>query len=269
MNNLTALDSNTFLPLAETKANKAAVAKVVNKLPILSAQAKVFGRSNSQSMLTMMTLTMMNGHSPMRILRQILAEVENKKRALAAAQVSHAKQIKVVSDLQFIKNPTDIEVAQLREALLCLEDIENNVNGCFKDVAILIDAYEQLEKKLDIESWDETTFEAEEKRHHIRRGFELLYRNIIQMGRATETPIEYLMQYGVHVQQAQIEILGYVEYSNQRIANGEMLTSNDCENFLDQMADKYLHCADEATERLFGVKEITNTDYMLQLGKEK
>ena len=259
MNNLVKIDTETFLPLAGSKANKAAVAKVADKLPALTQQSKIFARSNSQSMITMMTLTMMNGQSPMRMLRQVLAETNKKKSALAHAQVVHAEMLEKVSDLQLI------EVAKLRKELIQLDDVEASVNGCFKDVAILIDTYEHLEKKLGMESWDEATFEAEEKRHHIRRAFELLYRNIIQMGRATETPIEYLMQYGVHAQQATAEVQGYVNYTNERISKGEMLSASDCENFLDQMADKYLHCADEATERMFGIKEISNTDYMLRL----
>ena len=259
----TNLDLNTFLPVA--KVNKAAVAKVIDKLPALTEQTKVFGRSNSQSMLTMMTLTMMNGQSPMRMLRQVLVETNQKRNALVETQVIHAKTLEEISKLEKIENPTGVEVATLRKALINLEGIESSINGCFKDVAILIDSYEYLQKKAGLDCWDEATFEKEEKRHHIRRGFELLYRNILQNNRATETPIEYLMQYGVHPQQAEAEIRGYVLYTNDRISKGEILTSSDCESFLDEMSHKYLHCADEATERMFGEKEISNSDYMLRL----
>ena len=91
MNDLVKIDTETFLPLAGSKANKAAVAKVADKLPALTQQSKIFARSNSQSMITMMTLTMMNGQSPMRMLRQVLAETNKKKSALAHAQVVHAE----------------------------------------------------------------------------------------------------------------------------------------------------------------------------------
>jgi len=264
MKDLVTTNEDMFLPqtLATPNVNIAAVSKVKECLPAMTAQAKTFGSSNSQTMLTNMTLTMMNGHSPMRMLRQVLAETESRRKSLVASQVSHAEAIEKVEALSSIVNRSNLEEAKYRRAVIQLEDMESSINGAIRDVAVLIDAYENIKEKHGIDEWDEAMFEKQENRHHVRRGFELLYRNIIQMGRATETPIEYLMQYGVHVQQAEAEVRGYVQYTNERIANGELLSSNDCENFLDQMADKYLYCVDEVNKKLFGKAELKNKDYM-------
>ena len=56
---------------------------------------------------------MMNGQSPMRMLRQVLAETESRRKnsALAHAQVEHAEAIErleKVSDVQLVENPTDL-----------------------------------------------------------------------------------------------------------------------------------------------------------------
>ena len=83
-----------MLPMAGSNVNLPAVKKVTDNLPALTAQAKAFGSSNSQSMLTNMTLTMMNGHSPMRMLRQVLAETESRRKKLVGAQVKHAEALK-------------------------------------------------------------------------------------------------------------------------------------------------------------------------------
>ncbi len=43
---------------------------------------------------------MLNGHSPMRMLRQVAAEVETRKMALNEAQVSHAECREEILELE-------------------------------------------------------------------------------------------------------------------------------------------------------------------------
>ena len=76
--------------IQENKVNTAAVAKVNEFLPEIEEKTRSFDRNNSQHTLSLMTLTMLNGQSPMRMLRQIMAEIEKRKMALAEAQVSYA-----------------------------------------------------------------------------------------------------------------------------------------------------------------------------------
>jgi hypothetical protein len=245
-------------------ANQAAVARVTEKLPELAAKTKGVDRSNSQTTISMMSLTMLNGQSPMRMLRQVLAEVDQRKQALAEAQLTHAKILNDIQDLHG-KEQTPVVEAELRLKYVTQETLESKINGAFKDIAALIDAYENIKAKHGIDDWDETTYEAEEKRHHIRRGFEFLYRNLIQVGRPQEVTIEYLQQYGVHVQVALGEVAGYIEVVNALIRAGERPTGAHAEDFFDQMATKYAPCADEASERMFGKADFTNPDYMLKL----
>jgi hypothetical protein len=68
-------ESVDFL-IPSNKINANAVEKVNKFLPELEEKTKAFGSRNSQSTLTLMSLTMLCGHSPYRMLRQILAEVE-------------------------------------------------------------------------------------------------------------------------------------------------------------------------------------------------
>ena len=69
----------------------AALDKVTARLPEITSKAVAFGRSNSQTTLAMMSLTMMNGQSPHRQVRQVLAEIEKRQSALAEAQASYAE----------------------------------------------------------------------------------------------------------------------------------------------------------------------------------
>lgn len=254
----------TYLPsIAIGASKKEIVSRVSEKLPELSEKIKIFDRNNSQSTISMMTLTMLNGQSPMRLLRQILAEVERRKMALAEAQVSYAKLVREVDELSS-KELGVVEEAELRLKNFGLESMESKINGALKDIATLADAYDSIKEKHGIEDWDEKSFEDEEKLHHVRRGFELLYRNIIQMSRPHEATIEYLQQYGVHIQIALAEVLSYINSVNETISNGGIITASSMEDFFDEMAKKYKHCADEASIRLFGKPELTNSDYMMR-----
>ncbi len=269
MTALTIVNEVDFLPMAGANPNKKAIARVTKGLPDLIKQAQQFGRSNSQTSLSLMSLTMMNGHSPMRILRQVLAEVDAKKRALSEAQISYATLEESIQKLEDKESPTKVEICELRALYVNKQDLERNINGSFKDLAVLMDNYDRVKKLHGIEEWDEHTFELEEKRHHVRRAFELLYRTMIQQKTSTEGPTEYLMQYGVHPQTAMAECSGYIIHSQERINNGELLTGKDCEEFLDAMSHKYAHCADEVSKRIFGEEDIISPDYMVPLEEIK
>ena len=241
---LKATDPVTFgiTPVSKSKINPQAVALVNKFLPELDEKTKFFDRSNSQSTLSMMSLTMLNGHSPLRMLRQVLAETETRKMALAEAQVSHAKALKNIQKLQdkiFLDPDNELLNAKLRAAFVGIESMESKINGSFKDIATLITAYNNLKENYGIENWTEEEFEDSEKKHHVRRGFELMYRNLMDGGRASTATIEYMQQYGVHPQVGFVEVQGYISVVNELISKSQIPHSNHLEEFLDAMADKY------------------------------
>lgn len=248
--------------------NKNAVAKVNEFLPELDSKTKYFDRNNTQTTLSMMSITMLNGQSPMRMMRQVMAEVEKRKLALAEAQVNHAEKLEEIKKLeQQIDEDPDNNVlqAKLRLAYVSITTLESKINGSFKDIATLIDSYNAIKEKNGIDEWDEEAFEREEKRHHVRRGFELMYRNLMDGGRASTATIEYMQQYGIHPQLGLAEVQAYLNYATDQLRDNVKLHSNDLEEFLDQMADKYYEAADITSERIYGKKDIFNTDYMNQL----
>ena len=247
--------------------NSHALAKVNKYLPELIEKTKAFGSKNSQTSLSLMSLTMLNGHSPYRLLRQILAEVEKRKSALSEAQLSHAK---AVSDVQRLQNSENlIEQAKYRQRCVTLETLEQKINGSITDIATLIEAYNNIKEINGIKDWDETAFEAEEKKHHVRRCFELVYRDVLTVNRIKEGSIEYCQQFGIHPQIALTEVSIYINSAAQQIENNTVLHSNDLEEFLDQMADKYVKNVDATCERLFGKAEFTNKDHMYDMMKQR
>mgnify|MGYP001194768034 FL=1 len=242
--------------------NEKAVEKVSQYLPELDTKTKAFGSQNSQTTITMMTLTMLGGQSPYRMLRQILAEVEKRKGALSESQVGHAKLVKEIKKLE---DQTDdpVQAAKYRKACVSITTLEQKINGSFSDIATLIDAYNNIKETKGIsDEWDETSFEDAEKMHHVRRCFEMMYRNLLDGGRVATSTIEYMQQFGVHPQICQKEVAGYIAYTDDRIQGGEILHANDLEEFLDEMGEKYWEGADKTSERLFGKKNFANKDFM-------
>ena len=269
---LKATDPVTFgiTPVSKSKINPQAVAIVNEYLPELDEKTKFFDRNNSQSTLAMMSLTMLNGHSPMRMMRQVLAETEKRKMALAEAQVSHAKALRNIEKLQDkLFNDPDNKVlsAKLRAAFVGIEMMESKINGSFKDIATLINAYNNLKEAHGVEDWSEEEFEESEKRHHVRRGFELMYRNLMDGGRASTATIEYMQQYGVHPQVGFTEVQGYIKLVNDMINSKQIPHSNHLEDFLDEMADKYYKETDKTTQRIFGKDNIISPEIMSIINK--
>ena len=206
-NNITTKPITFSLPVeAAENINQAAAKTVAEKLPAIDQATRAFDRQNSQTTISLMSLTMLNGHSPLRILRQITAEIEKRKMALSESQVSHAELREEIMELE--GKDDAVSEAKLRHARHCVVQMENKINGGIKDIATMIDAYDNIKVKHGIDEWDETTFEQEEKRHHVRRGFELMYRNLMDGSRASTATIEYMCQYGVHPQVGLTEMTG-------------------------------------------------------------
>ena len=269
---LKATDPVTFgiTPVSKSKINPQAVALVNEYLPELDEKTKFFDRNNSQSTLAMMSLTMLNGHSPMRMMRQVLAETEKRKMALAEAQVSHAKALRNIEKLQdklFNDPDNNVLSAKLRAAFVSIEMMESKINGSFKDIATLINAYNNLKEAHGVEDWSEEEFEESEKRHHVRRGFELMYRNLMDGGRASTATIEYMQQYGVHPQVGLTEVQGYIKVVSDMISRKQIPHSNHLEDFLDEMADKYYKETDKTTQRIFGKDNIISPEIMSIINK--
>ena len=269
---LKATDPVTFgiTPVSKSKINPQAVALVNEYLPELDEKTKFFDRNNSQSTLAMMSLTMLNGHSPMRMMRQVLAETEKRKMALAEAQVSHAKALRNIEKLQdklFNDPDNNVLSAKLRAAFVNIEMMESKINGSFKDIATLINAYNNLKEAHGVEDWSEEEFEESEKRHHVRRGFELMYRNLMDGGRASTATIEYMQQYGVHPQVGLTEVQGYIKLVSDMISSKQIPHSNHLEDFLDEMADKYYKETDKTTQRIFGKDNIISPEIMSIINK--
>lgn len=246
--------------------NTAALEVVTKKIPEIVNKTQAFSRANSQSMLGLMSLTMLNGVSPMRLLRQVSAEIDTRRRTVLSSQVSLLEMDEEIDkNLELLKERemTEIEKIKFMQTCNSKNDLVRGLNGLLKDLASLCDQYELIKKRYNIsDDWGEDDFERDEFRHHVRRCFELLYRNLLTSGRAGEAVLEYLAQHGIHPQVALKETQGFIVVQEERINKGEIPSGMELEDFLDEMGDKYLHCPKELSQRMFGVDDFMNYDIM-------
>lgn len=247
--------SNTELTKTEQSAINLASKKelktfVNDALPKMMEKAHFF-RRDSQHSLSFQTLTMLCGQHPHRILRQITAEVDSRRNALLESAKNMEKMQKKIAKA---KSDTAKQVLELQKI-----ELENAVQNSIKDIAVFAERYNQIEKEHGIDNWNEQDFEEAEASFHVRRGFELLYQNLIQQGRPEKSIIEYLQQHGVHPQLANREVLGYIQYTEKEIEDGKRPTANDLEDFLDEMMNKYQDAPKEVSKRIFGTEDLVLT----------
>jgi len=228
------------------------IANVNKTLPSIIEKSHFF-RRDSQVSITLQSLTMLNGQSPMRILRQIAAETEQRRMALLEATLTLEKMKKK------IEKATGTKRNILEHQFI---EIQNNMLNAMKDVAVLTERYNQVEETHGIKDWTEEDFENDEARFHARRGFELLYQNLIQSGRPEKSIIEYLQQFGIHPQVATREVLGYITLIEQGLEATPPVCpgANSLEDFLDDMADKYCNHSKEPMKRMFGTSDMVVTN---------
>lgn len=174
----------------------------------------IFGRRNSQTTLKLATLTMLAA-SPLRQLRQVAAEVQ--RRAMALREAGFAIKRKRLQAERARSRAAHLDGAERDLLLLRAEELDwqNETSlvyaeGALKDIAALMDAYQQIRKSANLrESWDEADFEAGEIEHHLKALFRIAYRDMLATGRVRDSAAEYAEQFGVHPQVLRARVMKY------------------------------------------------------------
>lgn len=203
---------------------------IAERMSEVNRAVRSLGRKNTQVTNRLMTLTMLNGISPMRMLRQCLSEIENRR---AAVRDSKFKLTENYVKLNMIRHRIDI-LEQAQKKLQGDPAIENSFNiqlnkiemerlissihdtmiymeGALKDIASFQSSYLQIIKNKNLpENWDEQDLEEAEVEHHLQMGFLLLFRDILVHGRIGMGTIEYLQQFGVHPMVASELVAEYI-----------------------------------------------------------
>lgn len=155
--------------------------------------------------------------SDMRNIRQVAAEMANKKNALSAAKWGQIKsEIKLKKLQEALENPNldkwqrldlEIELAEMKEGMA---SSMTYIEGAMKDVIALNEMYEELKER--VHDFTEADYEKEETKNHLRRSLTQCLRDVRQQGRITKGEQEYLEQIGANVGKVQKLMIDYVQF---------------------------------------------------------
>ena len=201
-------------------------------------------------------------HSPYKNMRQIAAEVTNKKAALNEAKWRQVKnEVKIRKLEEKLSQPNleyweevegKVKLAQLREGMA---EGSLYIEGAMKDVLALNDLYEQL--KAQVSDFSEEDVEREESKSHLKRSLVQCIRDVRQSGNITKGEQEYMEQIGVNPGKIQRMIREYVAEE----AVSDSWDTNGLHDFVDHVVSNLIdNCkVDEIKMNRMGFKQEATT----------
>jgi predicted Fe-Mo cluster-binding NifX family protein len=217
------------------------------------------GRSQTQTTNQLMSLTMLTD-SPYRRLRQCLSQIERKRTALEEAYFKmQKKQLQIKA---WYEKGDELSVVRAKEAESGMIRQKDYIDGAFKEIATFQCAYDEIRESHNIpEKWDEKDAELAEIDHHIKQAFRQAHRDMVNTGRIGLGNMEYLEQYGIHIQTATKIIADYIASEDEMIAKGQMPTVAHLYAFLDRMAETF-HDAHKTVMQRIGIKELVKEEFL-------
>ena len=257
-------EHKTYLALQESVGGLATItdeklAIISQKMVAIDRANNTAGRSNTQTTNQLMTLTMLTD-SPYRRLRQCLAQIEKKRGALDESYFKMKK--KQVQIKQWYEKGDEMSVLRAQEAEHGMIRNKNYIDGAFKEIATFQCAYDEIRESHNIpDNWDEKDAEEAEIDHHIKQAFRQAHREMVGTGFISSGNMEYLEQYGIHIQTATRVINDYIATEDKMIAEGQMPTVRHLYAFLDRMAETF-HDAHKDVMQRIGIKELVKEEFL-------
>jgi hypothetical protein len=235
------------------------LAIIASKMPEINRANHTAGRSQTQTTNQLMSLTMMTD-SPYRMMRQCLSQIERKRGALEESYFKMKKKSIMIK--QWYEKGDEMSVVKAQEAESQAFRQKDYIDGALKEIATFQCSYDEIRKSHNIpEKWDERDAEIAEIDHHIKQAFRQAHRDVVQTGSITGGNMEYMEQYGIHIQTATKIIRDYVASEDEMISQGKMPTVQHLYAFLDSMAVQF-NDAHKLVMKRIGIKELIKEDFL-------
>jgi hypothetical protein len=225
------------------KQHKSMLTEVQKNLPQVEKLSSNFGKTQSQFMDNMLTTS---HPTPIRNVRQMLAEINKSLDALKEAYYKNEKEKvyikKLQRDLKSEKDELEKELIEIKieEKLTKLETGKKYIAGAIRKIHNYQTQYNSILKTLGVKSFDEIDFEKEEEEYHIKKAFEQgLNAARSNGGRIDEGNQIYLTQLGINGTLAQKNVVGYLMWEENELKEGREITAEDQWRFLDDMYHKF------------------------------
>jgi len=232
---------------------------IAAKMPEIDRANHTAGKSQTQTTSQLMSLTMLTD-SPYRMMRQCLSQIERKRGALEESYFKMKKKAILIK--QWYEKGDEMSVLKAQEAESQAFRQKDYIDGALKEIATFQCAYDEIRTSHNIpEKWDERDAEVAEIDHHIKQAFRQAHRDVVQTGSITGGNMEYMEQYGVHIQTATKIIRDYVASEDKMISEGKMPTVEHLYAFLDSMALQF-NDAHKLVMKRIGIKDLIKEDFL-------
>ena len=257
MHDLINIGELTSLTVIDSKK----LAKISDKMKEIDRANKSVCKRNTQATGQLMTLTMLCD-APYRRLRQVLAQIEQKRSAIEDTSFKLRKEKVQVKRLRKTGDELDlIEAEQLDHNFY---RSRNYLESALKELATYQLVYDEIKAAHNIpDNWDELDLEKEEVANHIRMAFRNGIRNVMANGTLGQGTTEYLEQFGIHPITAFQMIKNYVNSCDTMLKEGKAPTVDHLYDFLDQCAKTFKDCH-KAVMRRIGINDLIKDEYLFQ-----
>lgn len=256
--------------------NEEKLQRIAGDMPEINRATRSLGKSRTQVMNRLMTLTMLADASPYRALIQCLSKIERMRAAVKENRFRLLKDrvqlAKLDLKLANCEDPLDNELTEIEIEQLAsnMADTMLYIEGALKGIASFQSSYKQIcENKNIPEDWDELDLEKAEVEHHLRIAFLHAYRDVMAHGKLGMGTLEYLQQFGVHPHVAAAVVSGYVIKKSKDLASSQLPRPDyeDLETFLDNCVEQFKDEYKQVLKRI-GINYLYESWYMYQEEEE-
>ena len=237
------------------------VAKINDRLPEYHRAKAIVGHSTSQSSYSLQTMQMITD-SPLQRMKQCLAQIDKKYKALQEAYFAVEKKKLQIKNLEKRKDKQSL--LTINEHWSLVTSLSGSMETTLREIGMFQDMYEAIKKNNNIpDNWSEKDFEAQEISHMVRSSFRIAIQDLSAGGRVSKAAVEYWEQLGIHPQLAETRTREYLVRIQSNIADNVKITIRDMYDFLDDMAEEFKDSYKLALTRI-GLDEIGSEGFMAE-----
>jgi len=231
------------------------IGKAIVSINEMNETFKIWNRSHSDVTWNAMVL---DEESETRNLRQIAAEIKRKRDALTEVHFAYKKNIQ---QAKINEAKSTKETDKLQSEMYMIEALEQRayaqmkheaILGATKDIQALKSSYDKIMERIIAKhgKLDEEVFEQEEKRYWVKRGFKQSMTDVRERGNISKGEQILLEQIGLEPMEVLKDIKNYLGFIDENLNNGKTIDQNARQDFLEQMADKYVGKLDKKLEKM-------------------
>lgn len=211
-------------------------------MPRVAESSKSFYKSDSQLKMVSLDITDL---TDIGAAKHILARIERKKQALKESELAiRRKKIKLDKKSEKLKETTgydaellSIDIMELQSQI---EDTSNYQSGAIRELAFLVEQYDAICQKLNVEVITEDMYEADQAKYHVMKAFsQALAAARARQGSIDEGNFIYFQDLGINGAAAQREVIALLEAEQEMLNNGKVPTFELQYNWLQQVAEKF------------------------------